>query len=282
MCALVIWRVWRARRRSAGADSSALADALLGETAAVAALASSFSFDIFLSYRRSDFALTDLLSALLENEQVRVFKDRDGHIAGRPFDQALCLAIMSSATFSPVVTLEGTQALVGVTSATVDYVLVEYILALHFRLTCRIQRIYPLLVGVQSREPGGTHVRMDILSENSDWRDARCALPHTVPQACIEVESSLLRHVVKEELLPCLRKATVWQLLCASAASDGEEGASTLRQGILTHDWCLLNGLQQDMALLVKGRFAANLKKPYFADLPVETAEPARAIDVDP
>jgi hypothetical protein len=60
------------------------------------------------------------VSALLAAEQLRVFKDRDGHLAGRPFDQALARAIMESATFTPVITLAGTQLLATVTESSVD------------------------------------------------------------------------------------------------------------------------------------------------------------------
>jgi hypothetical protein len=107
------------RRRRSGAENSSeqLAEGLL---AGSTLLLSAYTYDVFLSYRRSDFTVCDLVSALLEAEQLRVFKDRDGHLAGRPFDQALARAIMESATFAPVITLSGTQLLTRVTESSVD------------------------------------------------------------------------------------------------------------------------------------------------------------------
>jgi len=253
------WLMYRCRmrRRRQGADpgngSEWLAEALLAE----ASLPTRHSFHVFMSYRRIDFAVCDLVAALLELEGVRVFKDRAGHMAGRPFDEGIARAIMDSATFAPVVTLAGTEALLGVSESSVDYVLVEYILALHFRLSGQIDRIYPLLVGVE--ETTGGQPRRDLLQENEAWRRTRAQLPDVVPLACIDVASALLRIVADEPLAPCLRRATVRELLCASAGGAGLSGGDTLLGGILTHDWCVLTGLQQDMALYIRKRFAAHI-----------------------
>jgi len=230
----------RWRRRRGWEQSSDLAEALMG---AEALLPPRYNWDVFLSYRRDDFLMCDLVAALLEVSQVRVFKDRAGHLAGRPFDQALATSIWGCHTFSPIITLASTRKLTVLTEASTDYVLVEYILGLHWHITGRIQRIYPLLVGCEALEPGeggGMRSRLDLLPENADWRAARAALPDVVPAACLGIAASLLRCVEGEEaeLAPCLRSATVAELMCASAKAD--QGG--LLTGILTYDWCELTG----------------------------------------
>jgi len=292
----VLTLLWCGRRalrwhKKIEVGSENLADALLAETAV---LHSAFTYDVFLSYRRSDFTVCDLVSALLEAEQLRVFKDRDGHLAGRPFDQALARAIMESATFAPVITLAGTQLMATtVTESSVDCapllgsvftarslnlcadVLVECILAIHFRMTGRIARIYPLLVGCEVTEPSGAYgaprVRRDLLSENEEWQRAKASLPALIPVACIETAAALLSLVADgEELLPCLRLATVRELMCASVNRERtvltQAGQSGFLEGILTHDWCQLTGLPQDTELYIRKRFAANIRRALHAE----------------
>jgi hypothetical protein len=140
----------------------------------------------------------------------------------------------------------------------VDYTLLECIVALHFKISGRLTKIYPLLVGEAS---GGVR---DALNENEAWRAARDSLPCLVPRACIESAAMLVRMVAEEDLVPCLRNASVYQLMCATASPpllpDGDGGKEApFVEGILTHDWCLLTGREQDMALYVQKRFAAHL-----------------------
>ena len=255
----VVQRYRQRRRRRGGAfnpgnGSEYLAEALLAVDDGGGP--PRHTFDVFLSYRRADFAICDLTAALLELEGVRVFKDRAGHMAGRPFDQAIARAIMESTTFTPVITLAGTQSLLEVSESSVHFVLIEYILALHFQLGGRIDRIYPLLVGAEDAADSAAAPRRDLLNENEEWRRARAQLPDIVPRACIEKASALLRIVADEPLAACLGRATVRQLMCASAASDS---SGEVLAGILTHDWCVLTGLQQDISLYVQKRFAANI-----------------------
>ena len=135
-------------------------------------------------------------------------------------------------------------------------------------MTGRIARIYPLLVGCEVTEPTGLYgaprVRRDLLNENEEWRRARDSLPSIIPIACVETSAALLRLVADgEELLPCLRTATVYELMCASVNTAGH---STFPEGILTHDWCQLTGLPQDTELYIRKRFAANIRRALDAE----------------
>jgi hypothetical protein len=236
----------RRRRRRAHAASEELAAALL---------APEDTFDVFLSYRRTDFAICDLVVALLEKEGVRVFNDRLGHMTGQPFDQELAKSIAVSATFCSIITLPGTAQLLRVTAHEVDYTVVEILLALHWRQAGRIRRILPLLVGVETQEPsadGAKRPRRDLLEDNAEWKRMLKALPDVVPLACIDHAAALLRAVAGEELAPSLRRASVKELMCATVASAAAAGDGALAEGLLTFDWMVITGLQQDVKLYVR------------------------------
>jgi len=245
---------WRRRlARSLAAED--LAQALLDSQDEL------FDYDVFMCYRRVDFAICDLVVALLQKDGVRVFSDRQGHMTGLPFDKELGRAISSSACFCPIVTLAGTEALLCVTADRVDYTLVEVLLALHWQLSGRIERILPLLVGVEVAEPfgGSARPRRDMLEDNPEWRRMRKELPDVVPHACISHAAAVLRSTTGEELLPQLRSASVRQLMNATEASAAAQGGG-LAAGLLTFDWLFICGLAQDVQMYVQ-RLAKALKR---------------------
>jgi hypothetical protein len=218
---------------------------------------------VFLSYRRTDFVICDLVAALLEKEGVRVFSDRLGHMTGKPFDQQLAKAVAESATFCSIVTLPGTAALLRVTAHKVDYTVVEILLALHWRQAGRIRHILPLLVGEETQEPfaDGARPRRDLLEDNAEWKRTLKALPDIVPLACIDHAAALLRAVAGEELAPSLRRASVRELMCATVASAAAAGDGSLADGLLTFDWLVITGLQQDVKLYVRDLAQKLLRK---------------------
>lgn len=114
-----------------------------------------FQFDVFISYRREDFAMVDQIASYVReaaalpgcSEGLRVFKDRDGYMTGQPFDIFLMDALAASAVFCPIISLSALRQLVAVTPHETDYTLVEYILAPHYKMLGRLRGIVPLLVG---------------------------------------------------------------------------------------------------------------------------------------
>jgi hypothetical protein len=238
-------------------------------------------WDVFLSYRREDHALVDIIADKLTLAGLRVFVDRRGAMAGKPFDSELFAAIASSTTFTPVITLAALHALSeGGTrdqEGAADFALGEALAALHLWRCGVVPLVYPLLVGPEV--PSATDVR------GSDWapllgseafRDARAALsarPHAPTLAL--VEALCQRHPGTPPLAEDLRNASVRDLICGphggaahrpapvSESSEVEEvgsAPSTLQCGLLSFDACLLLGPTRDMDLHIRSRFAAHLR----------------------
>jgi hypothetical protein len=248
-------------------------------------------WDVFLSYRREDHALVDIIADKLTLAGLRVFVDRRGAMAGKPFDSELFAAIAASTTFTPVITLAALHALSeGGTrdqEGAADFALGEALAALHLWRCGVVSLVYPLLVGPEV--PSATDAR------GSDWapllgsdafREARAALssrPHAPTLAL--VEALCTRHPGTPPLAEDLRTASVRDLICgphggaahrpppaAPASSEVEEveeveeaaggyGApSTLQCGLLSFDACLLLGPTRDMDLHIRSRFAAHLR----------------------
>jgi hypothetical protein len=209
-----------------------------------------YAYDVFLSYRRTDFAVVDGVCDKLQLEGVHVFIDRAGYMAGRPFGRELLVALHSSAVFTPVITLSAMERLTGIGAADVDVTLVEYVLALHFMATGRLKMLYPLMVGDEKQDSSGK--RWDVLWHNARFKALRAALPDVVPAATLAMAAASLRAEYGVELMPCLACASVRDIMCAS-----DEPFS----GLLSYDACSLTGLQEDAALYVRHRFAANIKR---------------------
>jgi len=226
-----------------------------------------YAFDVFLSYRRLDFSVVDLIACLLELESLRVFKDRSGLMVGRPFDQELLRALSTSAVFVPVITLRAMQRLHDLKPGDVDFTLAEYILALQARMLGTCKLLVPLLVGEEIAEPSsapGAGPARDLLSSNRTFRHLRATLPDTVPRATLDVVAGMLRtgwgQSSPRGLLPCLQNATIREIMLASDSNPGQ--APQLR-GVLMHEWSELTGLQQHSSLYIRGSFAANIKRAF-------------------
>lgn len=55
-------------------------------------------------------------------------QDRSGHLSGQPFDEALTEALLRSAVFCPVITLQVVESLGRVDATSVDWCLVECVI----------------------------------------------------------------------------------------------------------------------------------------------------------
>ena len=224
-------------------------------TRAAAAIAQRFTHDVFLSYRRVDFAVVERIADKLNLEALRVFVDRGGTMAGRPFDRELLRAIKGSACFTPVITLHAMTVLAGITATQLDFTLVEYVVALHFSLTGKLKLLYPIMIGEETCDGANMRPRWDVLWENAAFKAARNALPDIIPTALLEFTDSVLRADFGpgEALHSALRNATIRQIMCARDDHDGFTG-------LLGHDACSLAGLVDDAELYIRHRFAANVK----------------------
>ena len=120
-------------------------------------------FDAFLSYLRADWRLVDAIQDKLALRGVRAFKDVDGHLAGRPFDEELLRAVAGAMTFAPVVTRENVRRMAALRRDSVaDTSLAEWLAALYFTSpggavaqghAVRVRSILPIMAGVHLPEP---------------------------------------------------------------------------------------------------------------------------------
>jgi len=222
-----------------------------------------YAHDVFLSYRRTDFLVVDSLSDKLQLEGLRVFRDRSGAMAGRPFRQELLAAIRDSAVVCPVITLGSMASFREVGADVCDYMLLELIYALHFVLSRRVVRLLPVLIGDEapdSRAAPGTR-RLDVLAADERFKAARAALPAVVPTATLLAATAALREVEGpfSALQPCLLGATVRDLFEARPGEVTAHGPAL--QGLLTFDWVALAGLRQDSELYIRGRLATAIRE---------------------
>ena len=206
-----------------------------------------FSYDLFVSYRRVDFLLADQIASYCRESWpgcpsgLRVFKDREDDMVGQPFDLFLFDSIANCAVFTPIISLEAMERLTSVTAHSVDWTLVEYILALHFKQTGRLRGIVPLLVGRECELPDGAS--WSHLPHDAEFKALRNAVPALVPVASLDVARSLLHASdPAASLAPGLEGATVLDLMEASS-SDG----SLQLRGLLQHDWHTLEGRLQGL-----------------------------------
>ncbi len=85
--------------------------------------------DVFLSYRRQDLKVADAVYDKLCLAGLRVFYDRNGSMAGRPFEQEICKAIRHSSAFAAVISLDSVRAWASHTPDAADYTLAEFLIA---------------------------------------------------------------------------------------------------------------------------------------------------------
>ena len=254
--------------------------------------------DVFVSYRRADLQLADQVHDKLTLAGLRVFYDRGGAMAGRPFEQELFRAVRDAPVFAPMVTLEVMKALAAHSADAVDFVLAELLIAMHFARTGRVRLIFPLLVGEWCK---GTAVsgggERDCLPFNAHFKAARDALPDVVPAATIAlVEAMFKASGGGETLCRELATATVRRLILGSAAAapsdaagnGNAEGAAAAQEqqvtplrldavaalsslsrpssggaicGLLEHTTVVLHGPDEQAGLVLRYRYAQRISE---------------------
>ena len=199
-------------------------------------------FDVFLAYRRADFGLADTVHDKLRLCGLRVFKDVEGRMTGKPFGIEIIRAVRNAPIFAPVVTLASLQRMAGAADpdAEVDACLAEWLAALHFRAAGRVQLIYPLLLG-SNPLPGQKIKRFESLTDDPQYTLALAALPDAASPITTRVVSGAL---------------------CAmgEAPLSAEVAAMTVRSvaaAVLATPVFAVNCLPDDLGLYVRGRYAA-------------------------
>ena len=244
--------------------------------------------DVFLSYRRKELAVADQVHDKLTLAGLRVFYDRGGAMAGRPFEQELFRAVRDAPVFASVITLNDVQRWAEHDAAAVDFTLAEIVIALHFARAGRVRLIFPLLVG----EPLGAASKgeREHLFSNAQFKTARAALPAVVPTATIAQVVAMFKTMGNGEVLsPELAKATVRDLILGPSASGGmhakapagagegpsaaagsrqdelvaisvqDEGSAARLRGILEMDAVFLYGPDEQAGLVLRYRYAGSI-----------------------
>ncbi len=215
----------------------------------------SFGFDVFLSYRRLDGRLVDAVQDKLLLNALRVFKDVNGHMAGRPFDVELFRVIRDSAVFAPVLTIEGMRRLAALTPDVADFTLAEYVTALYFFDAGDIPLVYPLAVGAESTNAQGKP-EWDKLFESPQFKLYRDALPEFVPTATMKLVNSVFLKILGHPLPEPFRTLTVREVMLGRVGDVSQ----TQLPGLFSFDLYFLMCLQEDLALHIEGRFARNIR----------------------
>jgi hypothetical protein len=206
--------------------------------------------DVFMSYRRVDLAVADAVHDKLVLAGLRVFYDRGGQMAGKPFEQELFRAIHDAPCFAPIITLEMMRVLASHRGDTVDYVLAELLVAMHYARAGRVQLIFPLLVGEWTKgsaaSGGGER---DYMPANPTFLQLRESVPAVVPAATLALVNSLFAAAGEGETLDAdLAAATVRELILGR----GDEALV----GVLEMTGCALSGPEEQAGLVLRHRYA--------------------------
>ena len=209
--------------------------------------------DVFMSYRRADLAVTDAVHDKLVLAGLRVFYDRGGYLAGKPFATAIFAAIRAAPVVSVIVTLDMVRAWAAHDAAEVDYVLVELVLAMHFARRGSVRLLYPLLVGEWSKTAaaagGGER---DYMPANPTFLQLRESVPAVVPAATLALVNSLFAAAGEGETLDAdLAAATVRELILGR----GDEALV----GVLEMTGCALSGPEEQAGLVLRHRYAERI-----------------------
>ena len=175
------------------------------------------AFHAFLSYRRADRRLVDSIHDKLRLTGLRVIKDVDGALAGKPFDAELLRTMRSVPVFAPVITLPSLQRL-GSAAVEADAFLAELLTALYLRDSGELCLIHPLLVGRDSGEGWGN------LLNDAAYHAAIAALPDAAPAATVALVQSTLRSAGLVLLPAHLATLTVREVLLGRAAAPAVAG----------------------------------------------------------
>ena len=243
--------------------------------------------DVFLSYRRTDADLADAVRDNLLLSGLRVWYDRGGAMAGRPFEDELFKAVRDSPALSIILTVGCIQSWAfGHDPRRVDFVLAELIMALHFQLTLghRGRHIFPLLVGPWSARAGEAGFgEREWMPSSPQYQQAiselaRADLPPVVPAATLDLAAALILRGGGCRLHPALRGVTMQQLMVGSAAGkggvqvhelapEGSDAAATGTDdsgglvGLLNIRPVVLSGPDEQASLVLRHRYAATISK---------------------
>ena len=181
--------------------------------------AASHDFDVFLAYRRADYGLADTVQDKLRLCGLRVFKDKDGRLAGTPFGIEILRVIRSAPVFAPVVTLASLQRMAGAAApdAEADACLAEWLAALHFRARGWVQLIYPLLLGASSKPGQETH--FGLLTDDLQYALALAALPDAAPVSTMRAVTAALSALGETPLSAELASMSVRDIAAAVLAT---------------------------------------------------------------
>ena len=235
------------------------------------------TYDVFVSYRRQHLKVADAVHSKLVLAGLRVFFDRSGGMAGRPFETELFKAVRDSPVFAPIITLEDVEFWSKHDPTKADYTLAEYLIAMHWARKGRVQLVFPLLVGgwSESATQGGER---DYLLRNPQFKKFRDALPTAVPAATVAMVNSMFAEVEGKTscLDPALQKASVRDIIvgyglashaaaaaAAAAAGAAEAPAGAMEalvtnsvRGILEMDAVMLYGPDEQAGLVLRHRYA--------------------------
>jgi len=227
-------------------------------------------YDVFVSYRRQHLKVADTVHSKLLLAGLRVFFDRSGGMAGRPFETELFKAVRDSPVFAPIIMLEDFQFWSKHDAKLPDYTLAEYLIAMHWARKGRVQLVFPLLVGEWSEGTTSHGGDRDYLLRNPKFKTYRDALPDIAPAATIARVNSMFASVegAGEGLDPVLQKATVRDIIVGSlsktgatqapagaAAASKDPSPNTVR-GMLEMDAVLLYGPDEQAGLVLRHRYA--------------------------
>ena len=196
--------------------------------------------DVFVSSRRTDADLADAVRDNLLLSGLRVWYDRGGAMAGRPFEDELFKAVRDAPALSIIITVGCVQSWAyGHDPRRVDFVLAELVMALHFQLTAchRGRHIFPLLVGPWSARAGEPTVgEREWMLSSPQYQQAiaelaRVDLPPVVPATTLDFAASLILRGSGGKLHPALREVTMQRLMVGSNAAGGA-GAVTAPRAV--------------------------------------------------
>ena len=238
-------------------------------------------YDVFISYRRVDHRIMEAITDKLKLAGLHVFVDRAGDMAGKPFKTEIFHAMKSSKVIVPLLTNEVMRTLSSCEpdawETKVDFLIVEYLFALHLLYTHGVARVYPLLIGDEFFNSQTQRLEWDNLLRNESFKNRLAALPDVVPRASLACAYSVILEsqpavpfTLPQELtvrdIVCGRKAQM--LPVAPSGGEDEAGAAAaqitdpLVHGILSMDAFPLACPQEDLDLYIRAQFVANLRKP--------------------
>ena len=227
--------------------------------------------DVFISYRRQDLPIADSVHDKLTLAGLRVFYDRDGSMAGRPFESELMKAVRGAPLFAVIVSLDSLRLWATHRPEKLDYTLAECVLASHLMRQGVVLRIVPLLVGAWRERPSGGGER-DYRPGNAQYQELCAQLPDVVPTATLQLAASMLADEHRgEKLDACFEGATVRDILLGPIKADGAKadldahgGGSTASSsflGLLQIQGVALDGPDEQAGLVLRHRYAENMVK---------------------